>query len=151
MPYTPGAEETDARLDSGLSEDVRLIVARVADELSDPDSLANLLLRIELMLAEADDPRGQATLLHDLRALDRSARRLIDLVETLRCYSGEGPAGWRPLRVVPLSLSRGVYSGKLALVTMPSSAGLVGRRSPRPVVSGREGQLMRAVASGPWG
>jgi signal transduction histidine kinase len=76
---------------------MRLVAARVADELSNP--LTSLSARLELMLAEAGDRGGPAALTDDLHALHRSARRLIHLVEALRCYSGDGLTRARPFRL----------------------------------------------------
>jgi signal transduction histidine kinase len=92
-----GASEdgSAARAEHALREAVRVVAGRVADELGNP--VAALSSRLELMLAEADDRAEDTGLLEDLRALERSARRLIRLVEALRCYSGGGVAGPRPV------------------------------------------------------
>ena len=86
-----------ADVERALSEAVRLVAARVADELGNP--LTSLSSRLELMLAEPGDDGGQAALTQDLHALHRSARRLIHIVEALRCYSGDGLADLRPVRL----------------------------------------------------
>jgi len=92
-----GSRRCDPSVEPTLDEAARLVVARVADELSKP--LTNLSMRVELILAEADERGGQAPLLDDLQALHRNAQRLIQLVEALRCYSGDGRAGSRPVRL----------------------------------------------------
>lgn len=92
-----GSPRSDASVGPAFSEAVRLVAARVADELSGP--LTNLSTRLELILAEAGERGGQAALVDDLHSLHRSAQRLIHIVEALRCYSGDGLTGSRPVRL----------------------------------------------------
>jgi len=96
-PSPNGSPRSDPSVDRALSEAARLVAARVADELSNP--LTNLSTRLELMLAEAGERGVPAASMSDLNALHRSTRRLIHLVEALRCYSGDGLPGSRPVRL----------------------------------------------------
>lgn len=114
---------------------MRLVAARVADELSNP--LTSLSTRLELMLAETGDRGAQATLVDDLHALQRSARRLIHLVETLRCYSGDGLTRSRPVRLNEI-VSRAHASAGVSGVTLTLHPG-------DPLILGDAASLERLV------
>jgi signal transduction histidine kinase len=115
-----GSPRSAPNVDPALSEAVRLVAARVADELSNP--LTSLSTRLELMLAEAADGGGPAATVDDLHALHRGARRLIHLVEALRCYSGDGLAGSRPVRLNEI-VSRAHASAGVSGVTLALDPG----------------------------
>jgi len=87
------------RVDRALSEAVRSVVASVAEELSQP--VTALLLKLELMLSEAGDCDcgGPAERVDDLQTLHRNARRIVHVIEALRCYAGDGPVGAQPVRL----------------------------------------------------
>jgi phosphoglycerate-specific signal transduction histidine kinase len=109
---TAAAHANPSPPDSIVSAAVRLVAARLADELSSP--LTSLSLRLELMLAETPERAGQATLMEDLHALDRSARRLVQIVKALRCYSADGLADLHPFRLnqlVPGAVAAAGVSG----------------------------------------
>ena len=110
-----GSPRSDASVGPAFSEAVRLVAARVADELSSP--LTNLSTRLELTLAETAERGGHAALVDDLHSLHRSAQRLIHIVEALRCYSGDGLTGLRPVRLNEI-VSRAHASAGVSGVTV---------------------------------
>src|SRR5689334_1472794 len=98
LATTTAAAHFEPSLDGlALAAAVRLVAARLADELSNP--LTSLSLRLDLMLAEIPERAGQATSMEDLHALHRSARRLVQIVRALRCHSADGLADLHPFRL----------------------------------------------------
>jgi K+-sensing histidine kinase KdpD len=101
--------------DRTVSPAVRPVAARVANELSQP--VTHLALALEIMLAGAAH-RGRKTVqVDELQALYRSVRRLIHLIDALRCCAGDGSTRSRPalLNEVVSRASAGTADVELAL------------------------------------